>query len=194
MKKRRLRKDALADRRRARFVALLLADPEMSATKAAEGAGYSKRSAHVTGSRLLSDVKVRAALADAQAKRVERTHFDQDRVLEEIAVLAFSDVRHYTVNDAGDFALAVGAPDSAMHAVASVKHTINCGKDGRVYRTVEFRLWDKPSTLKLAAVHVGIPKDRPVFTADVSMLSEEQLARLANGEDPFRVLGSSRGG
>lgn len=52
--------------KRAAFVREYLID--LNATKAAERAGYSPKSAHVTGHRLLSDAKVADAIATAQAE------------------------------------------------------------------------------------------------------------------------------
>lgn len=65
-----------------RFVQEYLID--LNATKAAERAGYSPKSAHVTACRLLKDAKVAAAIEQATAKRVERTQITQDYVLSTI--------------------------------------------------------------------------------------------------------------
>lgn len=62
-----------------RFVEEYLTD--LNATQAAIRAGYSKRSANVTGARLLTNDSVSHAIAEAQAKRSARVEIDQDWVL-----------------------------------------------------------------------------------------------------------------
>jgi phage terminase small subunit len=74
-----------------RFVAEYLID--LNATQAAIRAGYSEKTANEQGSRLLANVKIASAVAEAQAKRSERTHITQDMVLAEIAKIGFSDLR-----------------------------------------------------------------------------------------------------
>lgn len=65
-----------------RFVSEYLVD--LNATQAAIRAGYSEKTADVQGSRLLGNVKVADAIAEAQGKRSERTNVDQDYVIETI--------------------------------------------------------------------------------------------------------------
>lgn len=64
---------------------------DLCATQAAIRAGYSPRSAEVTASRLLRNAKVAAAITEAQKARSERTEITQDRVLQELAAMAYYD-------------------------------------------------------------------------------------------------------
>jgi phage terminase small subunit len=137
-----------------RFVAEYLVD--LNATQAAIRAGYSAKTASQQGARLLGNAKVAAAIAERQAARAERTGITQERVLEELALLAFSDLEHYEVADNGEVTLAPGAPRGAMRALSSIKRRISTDKDGSVTREVELKLWDKPGPLKLAGRHVGL--------------------------------------
>jgi phage terminase small subunit len=57
---------------------------DLNATKAAERAGYSPKTAPVQGSRLLKNAKVRAAVGEAQEQRSARTEVTQDWVLERL--------------------------------------------------------------------------------------------------------------
>jgi phage terminase small subunit len=77
--------------KQARFVAEYLID--LNATQAAIRAGYSEKTANEQGCRLLANVKVAAAIADAQDKRAGRTEITQDRVMAELAKLGFYDIR-----------------------------------------------------------------------------------------------------
>lgn len=69
-----------------RFVAEYLKDG--NATRAAKAAGYSQRTAHVTGHENLSKPEIAAKIAAAQADRTERTHIDIDYVIQRLAIEA----------------------------------------------------------------------------------------------------------
>ncbi len=43
-----------------------------------------------------------------------------------------------------------------MRAISSVKKKIRHAKDGSITYEVEFRLWDKPGSLKLMGKHAGV--------------------------------------
>jgi phage terminase small subunit len=134
---------------------------DLNATQAAIRAGYSARTAHVQGPRLLANVRVAGRVAALQDARAERTNVEADRVLTEIALLSHSDIRHYVIDPSGNLALAPGAPDDAMRAVSSVKRRSRTRTYGELVETtieVEFRLWDKPASVRMAASHLGLLK------------------------------------
>lgn len=143
--------------RQQRFVDEYLID--LNATQAAVRAGYSKKTAEQIGSRLLRNVKVAKAVAKAQAKRAERTGVTADRVLQELAVIGFSDIRHLVMNEFGKLELAEKAPDHAMRAVASVKYRSRTDEDGNSTNEAEYRLWDKNTALANMGRHLGMFAD-----------------------------------
>ena len=70
---------------------------DMNATQAAIRAGYSAKTAKEQATRLLSNVYVAAEIARGRAARSERTGITADRVLQELARVAFFDIgRHST--------------------------------------------------------------------------------------------------
>src|SRR3954467_14617733 len=75
--------------RQARFVAEYLVD--LNATQAAIRAGYSAASARQMGAENLSKPDIQAALAEARAVRGRRTEVTADRVVLELARVAFGD-------------------------------------------------------------------------------------------------------
>lgn len=158
------------------FVAEYLID--LNATQAAIRAGYSAKGADVTGSKLLVNPKVAAAVTAAKAARAEKTGITQDRVLVELALLAFSDHTHYEVDDEGTLELAGEAPDGAHRSIASVKRRIRTDKDGAVTREVELKLWDKPGMLRLAGRHVGLFPDRMELTGKDGQPLESGVAKV----------------
>lgn len=162
--------------RRARFVVEYLID--LNATQAAIRAGYSPNGATVQGTRLLADASIQAAIQKARETRLVRTEITQDRVLSELALLAFSDVTHYDVDENGNVTAAEGAPPGAMRAVSSIKRKVRVDKDGNIEREVELKLWDKPGPLRLAGRHVGLfpAKDKQQLQDEAKAMVDAMIA------------------
>src|SRR3954471_4710859 len=118
----------LNDRQR-RFVEHYLVD--LNATQAAIRAGYSAATASEQASRLLANVKVAAAIAEAQAARSRRTEVTQDRVVLELARVAFGDPRRVMSWGPGGVTLrpreALTDEEAAIVAEASQTVTENGG-------------------------------------------------------------------
>ena len=81
---------ALTERKR-RFVKEYLID--LNATQAAIRAGYSEKTAYSQGQRLLKDVEINGLIQKEQQKRAETLDITKDRIVEELAKIAFGDVR-----------------------------------------------------------------------------------------------------
>jgi phage terminase small subunit len=149
-----------------RFVSEYLVD--LNATQAAVRAGYSERTAHVQGSRLLKNAEVSAAVTAGMAERAERTAITQDRVLEELAVVGFSSVWDYHIDDDGNVTLDANARPESIRAVASIKRkrrTIPREDEADIVEVeTEIRLWDKPGVLRLAGQHLGMFTEKREIT------------------------------
>ena len=78
----------LTDKQR-RFVEEYLVD--LNATAAARRAGYSERTADHIGPELLGKTWVAVAIQEAMQQRSRRTEITQDRVLNELAIVAFGE-------------------------------------------------------------------------------------------------------
>jgi phage terminase small subunit len=85
------RRDRPKEDRRDRFVQEYCKD--LNATQACIRAGYAQKGAHVQGSRLLSDPKVRGAIDQLLAKAAAANQVTIERTLKEIARIAYADVR-----------------------------------------------------------------------------------------------------
>ena len=96
----------------------------LNATQAAIKAGYSSKYPDDLGVQLLRNPLVQQAITAGKARRAEITGVSAAHVVSELAILGFSDIRHYVLTDQYELALAPGAPDYAMRAIASVKHKI----------------------------------------------------------------------
>lgn len=138
------------------FVAAYLADPEMRVEAAALAAGFRASGAGSNGTKMLRKPTVRAAVDVAIEARTKRIEVDADRVLREVDTVSLSTIEHYRLTEDGNIVLAEGAPADAMRAISSIKYRTVTQKDGSVERTAEFKLWDKPGTLRLSMQHRGM--------------------------------------
>ena len=135
-----------------RFVEEFLID--LNATQAAIRSGYAAGSADVTGARLLGNVRIRAAIDAAKARRSEATGITAERVLREYARVAFADLRH--VMDWGPDGVTLRPSDALNDDAAAALSEVRQTKDG-----LAVKLHPKTTALDALARHVGL-FDRPV--------------------------------
>lgn len=141
--------------RQQRFVAEYLVD--LNATKAAIRAGYSAKTAHSIGPRMLEFVGVADAIAAAMARRAQRTEITQDVVLKEAARIAFSDMRSFLSwgPDGVHLVDSASLAEDDTRSIAEVSETVT--KDGGTRR---IKLHDKVAALDKLMRHLGMLKDR----------------------------------
>jgi len=68
---------------------------DLNATKAAERAGYCKRTARSQGARLLTNVDIQNEIQEAMDRRAEKVGITAERVLNELALLGFANMLDY---------------------------------------------------------------------------------------------------
>lgn len=183
-----------------RFVDEYLID--LNATQAAIRAGYSPKTADQQASRLLTNVKVRAYLAERQGDRGRRLEISQDMVLRELAKIGFSDIRKVVrwgetmvrMADADD----EGAEDMVpYHGLALIDSTeidddtaaaiaeVSQGRDG-----LKVKLHDKKGALVDIGRHLGmfVPAGHADLDAELKRIEIEkrrvELAALKAGHEP----------
>lgn len=126
---------------------------DLNATQAAIRAGYSERRASEFGYSLLQKNTVQGAIEAAQRERSARTGVTADRVVQEIARVAFSSLRD--VATWGPSGVQVRPDDEitpeAAAAIAEISET-NTG--------VKVKLHNKVAALEQLARHVGLYNDR----------------------------------
>lgn len=127
---------------------------DLNATQAAIRAGYSVKTADVQSSRMLGNVKVQQAIAEKMAERSRRTGINQDRVLMELAKIAF--VNADDVINAQDATTKEGASRDDLAAIQSIK-VKSFGEDG-IER--EIKLADKLKALEMLGRHLGMWNDK----------------------------------
>jgi phage terminase small subunit len=110
--------------KQATFVREYLVDK--NATQAAVRSGYSPKTAESQGSRLLRNAKVAEAVAAGVDKQAERTGITADRVLEELAKIAFVSLTPRDEDDEDEedanLALLVRVPDKLKALELLGKH------------------------------------------------------------------------
>ena len=147
-----------------RFVDEYLVD--FNATQAAIRAGYSPKTAAAAAARLLRNVNIQAEIARRQKDLQRRTEISQDRVVKELARIAFADASDYACvetymyeNKDGTLSpLQVVSPkdtgvlsDDQRAAIAGIKQ----GANG-----IEIKLHDKIKALELLGRHIGMFNDK----------------------------------
>lgn len=156
-----------------RFVDEYLIDS--NATQAAIRAGYSKRTAPEIGRQNLMKLDIKEAIAKRQKKRSERTEITQDRVLLEVARLAFSDGRkafdeHNRLKPISQWDDDFGA------AVSSIEVVTKDAGGGEVEYVHKIKLWDKNAALQKTMQHLGMFEKDNRQKNPLGGLSDEQLA------------------
>lgn len=151
--------------KQAAFVAEYLVD--LNATQAAIRAGYSARTARQIGHRLLTEVDIQAAIAEAQKARSQRLEITADRVLLELARLAFFDPRKLLNADGTPKALHELDDDTAA-AIAGldVLEEFDGSGEDRVQIGVvkKYKIADKNTALTNAMRHLGMLRDKTELT------------------------------
>nr|DAL83133.1 MAG TPA: Terminase small subunit [Caudoviricetes sp.] len=123
---------------------------DLNATQAAIRAGYSPKTANEQAARLLANVSIQNRIAQLQAEQSRRTGVSADRVLRELAKVAF--VNAGDLIDARTASLKSDAAPDDLAAVQSVK-VKTFGEDGLEQ---EVKLADKLKALDLLGRHLGM--------------------------------------
>lgn len=152
-----------------RFVEEYLID--LNATQAAIRAGY-KRSEYTdtNAAKLLENTSVAEAIEKAMAERSKRTGISQDRVLEEIAKLAFVNAADVIDMDSVTVLPGVAREDLACIKSVKVKRTTK-GKNVIEEREVQF--YDKKASLELLGRHLGMFKDKVELSGAVPVIVDD---------------------
>lgn len=154
-----------------RFVDEYLID--LNATQAAIRAGYSAKTADVQGARMLGIVKVQQRISEAMAERSKRTGANQDRVVTELAKVAFLNIGN-VVDDQGK--IKDNASEEDLACIESIKYKKTEGDSvSSVER--EVKAASKLKALELLGKHLGMWNDKldVNVTAPIVISGEDDL-------------------
>ena len=135
-----------------RFIEDYLLD--LNAPQAAIRAGYSPDTAKSIGSENLTKPDIKAQIARAMAERSRRTGVNADRVIMELAKIAF-----VNANDVIDAETATLKPDALPEDTAAIQSVKvkTFGEDGLER---EIKMADKLKALELLGKHLGMFRDK----------------------------------
>lgn len=148
--------------KQAAFVEEYLCD--LNQTQAAIRAGYSPRSAAQIGDQLMDNPAVRNAVAKAKAARSKRTGVNADRVVRELARVAFS--QPGKVIEFSDATVKDDATEDELAAISAVRVKVIPTEDGEGVER-EIRMADKVKALELLGKHLGMFTDKLLVTGDL---------------------------
>lgn len=172
---------------------------DLNATQAAIRAGYKEKYAHTNAPKLLQNTTIKAKIDELMAERSRRTEITQDRVIKELAIIAFSNAADYAAVVEREMSMEVdghmikildddGNPlmyrtvepvltaeltDEQRRALSVIKK----GRDG-----FEVKPYDKVRALELLGKHLGMFQDKVEVTGEINNpmagLTTEELKKL----------------
>ena len=146
---------------------------DLNATQAAIRAGYAQRTAYSQGQRLLKNVEIQSRISELRERQSKRTEITADRVIEELAAIAFTDRSELaSINDKGYVAVNPTNKWSkeAKKAVSSIKESQN---------GIEVKSYDKLRALELLGKHFGIFESKQ--NSDTEEIEDDGFIDALNG-------------
>lgn len=161
---------------RKKFTDAILLDPT-NATAAAEAAGYAHPS--IAGARLMKRPEVQEALAGARKECSQRVNVTLDRIVEEIANVAFSDPRSVMSWNSEGVTIKPSSQLTAAEAACVSKVTETRAPDGSVIVKVE--LHDRNAAHDKLMRYLGGYKDKLEVTGNLELGARLDAARKRAG-------------
>lgn len=166
------------------FVAEYLVD--LNVTQAAIRAGYSKKTAAQQGHKLMQMQEIEAAIQEARANREARTQITSDKILRELARIAFSDASDYAK------VVCMGSPKKAGIPMQGVRltPTEELSVDQRAaiasieetQTGIKVRTHDKVKALELLGKHLGLFTEKISIAAIDPAIVKEVEALIHDAE------------
>lgn len=188
--------------KQSQFVAEYIVD--LNGAAAARRAGYSEHTAREIAAQLMAKPEVLAAIEQAKRERIERTEITADRVLQELARLAFSDPRKFYRPDGSmkaphelddDTAATLASIDvieitngmaieiPGLDLVDEIEPQAHGGGLRRQRKALitlvkKAKVFDKVAALGLAMKHLGMLKEKVEHTGNVTITATPHDERL----------------
>jgi phage terminase small subunit len=156
--------------KQALFVSEILVDGNASA--AAKRAGYSAKTADEQGHRLSRNAQVAAEIAKRQSKRLERNEVTAERVIAQLAAIAFADPRK--LFDANGALKPIDQIDDDTRAALVIEVTQGTDADGNPTFSRKVKFAEKLRALEMLGKYLGLFRDR--------------LEIAGSAENPIQIL------
>ncbi len=171
--------------KQAAFVKEYLIDK--NATQAAIRAGYSARTAQWQGPQQLAKPHVVEQINKELMLQHERTEITADRVLRELAAIAFADTRKLYRED-GSIKSPGELDDRTASALAGIDTEERDGEDGCRAYTRKVKQWDKVKALELLGKHLGLYPTRGTLSIALDGQVDVQHTHRIEGRRVARRL------
>lgn len=125
---------------------------DLNASAACVRAGLSKKAAPM----LMQEVAVINAIRLQLGKRAKETEIDAERVLCELALIAFSNPQDMFNKSTGCMLHITEMPEEVARSIASLDVVSKTGEDGEITTVVKVRFWNKLEALTSIGKHLGI--------------------------------------
>lgn len=151
---------------------------DLNGSRAAIAAGYSEKGADVAASRMLANAKVKTLIAKLTEKKFNKLDISAERILQELARLAFVDIRNL-FDESGALRAIHELDEDTARAIAGIDHEklfehFGKGQAKHVGTTAKIKLADKTRALQLLGQY------RKLFTEKVEVTGLEGLAERLN--------------
>lgn len=140
---------------------------DLNATQAAIRAGYKKTEyTDTNANKLLENTRIREAVDKSMAERSRRTGISQDRVIQELARIAF--VNPKNIIDFEDASVRPDVTEDDLACIQSVKVKTTDGPKGTSMER-EVKLNDKMKALEQLGKHLGMFTEKVELDADMDL-------------------------
>jgi len=148
---------------------------DLSGKEAAIRAGYSRSGAAVRAHKLLKDPRVAILVQKYTDERNERLEITADKVVQEIAKLAFTDIGDY-LNEDGDMKPLEELTPAQRKGIQEISDVSYGSGDSKTTRR-KFKLADKRSNLELLGRHMRMFVDKVEVGGDEDLVAALTAAR-----------------
>ena len=121
---------------------------DFNGAQAAIRAGYAKRSARVTASRLLSNANIMARVKELATKDITKVEMNRERILRELSFLGTVDIAE-AYDDNGNLLPINEMPEGIRRAIAGIELIEERDENGEPTGTMtkKVKFWDKNTSL-----------------------------------------------
>ena len=153
---------------------------DLNATQAAIRAGYSPKTAYRTGSDNLKKPQIAKSIAEKRQQLTEKTAVTVERIVTELAKIAFSNMQDYAKWSPRGVIL-IDSEDITADQAAAISELSETTTDSG--GSIRFKLHDKKGALELLGRHLGMFKDKVELEVVGSIADQLKAAReaLRNG-------------
>jgi len=159
---------------------------DFNATRAAREAGYSKKTAQMQGSRLLSKVIIQEKIKEAADERIARIELTAENVLEELRKIGF--VKSTDVCKKTDGLIEFRKPNDLDDDIARAISSIKYDKD----KGIEYRFHNKEKALELLGRSFGLFTDNVNLKGAFTHTHDVNMKKLRKAINAIRGKGNKR--